>query len=46
MYKSLLETYNEKQMEILRSKMWWVADQHKPYLLKFAIESDFLLLRK
>lgn len=44
MYKSLLDTFTEKQIETLRTKMWWVADQDKPYLVKFAIENDFLLL--
>ena len=45
MYKSLLDTFNDKQMEVLRSKMWWVADQHKPMLVKFAVKDDFVLLR-
>jgi hypothetical protein len=45
MYKSLLDIFNDKQLELLRTKMWWVADQHKPFLLKFAVKDDFVLIR-
>lgn len=44
MYKSLLDIFTEKQLELLRSKMWWAADPSKPYLLKYATDNDFALL--
>lgn len=44
MYKSLLEILTDKQIDLLRRRMWWAADCDKPYLLKFAYDSDFALL--
>jgi len=38
--KSLLEIFNEKQLQLLKTKMWWVADRDKPYLLKFSLDDD------
>lgn len=38
--KSLLEIFNEKQLQLLKGKMWWVADRDKPYLLKFSLDND------
>ena len=46
MYKSLLEKFfTGKQLEVLKTRMWWVADQNKPFLVKFAIEGEFALIR-
>ena len=44
MYKSMLDIFTEKQMQILRGKMWWVADPHKPYLVKYASDGEFALI--
>jgi hypothetical protein len=46
MYKSLLEVFSQGELELLRSKMWWVADPNKPYLVKYATGKDFALMRK
>jgi hypothetical protein len=45
MYKSLLDVFSEKQMNLLRGRMWWVADRDQPYLMKFSNDTDYALLR-
>ena len=40
----MLDVFTDKQMQTLRGKMWWVADPHKPYLVKYASDGDFVLI--
>ena len=40
----MLDVFTEKQMQILKGRMWWVADPHKPYLVKYASDGDFALI--
>jgi hypothetical protein len=40
-----LETiFSERQREAIHSKIWWVADRERPFLMKFALDEDFILL--
>ena len=44
MYKSIFDIFNEKQIDLLRAKMWWVADCNKPFLCKFAPDGETALI--
>ena len=41
-----IEVFNERQRNILKGKMWWVADQERPFLIKFALDNADSLMRK
>ena len=35
----------ERQRNLLAGRMWWVADQNRPYLVKFALDANDTLMR-
>jgi hypothetical protein len=45
MHKTILDAFNDRQRELMKAKMWWVADRDKPYLIKFGVEGDYVMMR-
>lgn len=40
-----LETiFSEAQLAALRGQLWWVADRDRPFLMKFALFEEAVLL--
>jgi hypothetical protein len=44
--KTVNDIFSDKQIECLREKMWWVANRENPYVVKFAVCENMVLLRK
>lgn len=37
--------FSEKQLSALRAQLWWVADRDRPFLMKFALLEETVLIR-
>jgi hypothetical protein len=36
--------FSERQLSALRAQLWWVADRDRPFLMKFALLDETVLI--